>query len=74
MSGAEKPIGVEREIEFEASPEAGEILAHDGAEGPDFFLAPFLQSLIESLDPWIMAHGRQGRHVERGAQVPDVTL
>jgi hypothetical protein len=29
-------MGVEREIVFDASPEAGEILAHDGAEGLDF--------------------------------------
>jgi hypothetical protein len=42
MNFANKQAGVEREIEFDTSPDAGEVLAHDSAEGLYFFLAAFL--------------------------------
>jgi hypothetical protein len=64
MDGAKKDLGVERGIEFDTSPKAGEVLTHDGAEGLDFLFVAFLQGFIEGLDIGIEAHGRQGRHVE----------
>jgi hypothetical protein len=42
MDIAEQGIGIEREIEFQASPEAGKILAYDSAKGLNFLLAAFL--------------------------------
>jgi hypothetical protein len=57
MGFAKKQAGVERDIESDTSPEAGKVFTHEGAEGLYFFLAAFLQRLMESLDDWVMAHG-----------------
>ena len=56
-------------VEFDASLESGEILAHDGAEGLDFLFSPFLQGLVEGFGIGVVAHGGQGGPVEGGTQV-----
>jgi hypothetical protein len=41
MDVVKKQAGVKRDIESDTSPEAGEVLAHDGTEGLYFFLPRF---------------------------------
>jgi hypothetical protein len=59
MSGAKKEIGVKRDVEFDAGPKAGEVLAHGGTKGLDFLFAAFLQGFIKGLGVRIEAYGRQ---------------